>query len=122
MPITKLPKKAPFIAGVQIQGLEKIRSGKWVWKILEEKFDNVIPLFDQYNAGFNAWGRFNRVLHGKSWTHRQLGDHKVYLNYIFSCALINIYHLWINAGTKKEIRNETNWLQFCIELAYEMIK
>ena len=41
---------------------------------------------------------------------------------IFTCVLINIYHLWIDSGTKKENRKNTSWLQFCAGLAFEMIK
>ena len=68
--------------------------------------DNVILLFDEYNAGFNTCDRFNKVLHVKSWSYRLHGDHKVFLNHIFTCSLINIYHLWINVGTNEENKSE----------------
>ena len=64
--------------------------------------DNVIPMFDHYNAGFNACERFYRVLYGKLWPCRLYGDHEVCSNYMLTCVLINTYHLWMDSGTRKE--------------------
>ena len=122
MLIINLQKKAVFIAGLPMKGLEKFILGNGFGRYKRRKKDNVIPMFDHYNAGFNACDRFNRVLHGKSWPYRLYGDHRVCSNYSLAFVLINTDHLWMDSGTEKENRKNASRLKFCTELAFEMIK
>ena len=90
-------------------------------KVKKRRNDYVIPMFDHYNIGFCVCDKYNRVLHGKTWPHRLIGDHRVFSNYMFTCILINTYHLWIDAGGRHEDRSKISWQEFCTDLAIEMV-
>eukprot|EP00957_Ditylum_brightwellii_P165104 12570200-Ditylum_brightwellii.AAC.1 len=82
---------------------------------------HVCPMFDHYNLGFNNCDKFNKTLHGKSWPHKLHGDKRVALDYLFTCVLINVYHLWIDAALAGEKHKDVMWKEFCMDLAKEML-
>ena len=88
----------------------------------EGKKDNVVPLFDHYGVGFSLCDKFNTCLHKKAWPYKLQGDKKVHWNYLFTCILINTYHLWLDSARKDEDRSKVTWQEFCHELAFEMIR
>ena len=63
-------KEAVFIAGIPMKVLKKIVLGNSFDRYKRKK-DNVISMFNHYNAGFNACDRLNRVFSGKSWGYRR---------------------------------------------------
>ena len=83
--------------------------------------EEIVPMYDHYAVGFSNCDKYNRVLHGKTWPYRLQGDKRVNSNYIFTCVLINTYHLWIDSAPKDEDRSKVSWFTFCHELAFEMI-
>ena len=82
----------------------------------------IVPMYDHYGVGFSNCDKFNKALHGKTWPYKVQGDQRAHSNYIFTCILINTYHLWKDSGNKDEDRNTVSWQKFCLELAYEMIE
>ena len=88
----------------------------------ETEKDMIVPIYDHYGVGFSNCDKFNKVLHGKTWPYKVQGDQRAHSNYIFTCILINAYHLWKDSGNKDEDRNTVSWQKFCLELAYEMIE
>ena len=88
----------------------------------ETEKDMIVPMYDHYGVGFSNCDKFNKALHGKTWPYKVQGDQRAHSNYIFTCILINTYHLWKDSGNKDEDRNTVSWQKFCLELAYEMIE
>ena len=87
----------------------------------ENKKDSVVPLFDHYGVGFSLCDKFNTCLHEKAWPNILQGDKKVNFNYLFTCVLINTYHLWLDSARENEDRSNVTWQEFCHDLAFEMI-
>lgn len=88
----------------------------------ERKKDMIVPMYDHYGVGFSNCDKFNKALHGKSWPYKVQGDQRAHSNYIFTCILINTFHLWKDSGSKDNDRSKVSWQKFCHELAYEMIQ
>jgi hypothetical protein len=83
--------------------------------------NHVCPLYDQYCMGFNGCDLYNRCLHSKTWPYKQQGDIRNGSDYLFTCVLINTYHLWIDAGRPEDNRRDVKWRDFCTQLAHEML-
>ena len=83
--------------------------------------NHVCPLYDQYCMGFNGCDLYNRCLHSKTWPYKQQGDICNGSDYLFTCVLINTYHLWIDAGRPEDNRRDVKWRDFCTQLAHEML-
>ena len=114
-------KRVYCIASPSKLGLERSLFWDLDMRGLKKSKKHSIPMFDEYNVGFNVCDKYNRVLHDKSWSYRLSGDLRVCSDYISTCILINTYHLWIDAGGRNEARREVSWLQFCTDLAFEMV-
>ena len=78
-------------------------------------------MYDHYGSGFSNCDKFNKCIHGKTWPFKLQGDKRVNSNYIFTCILINTYHLWIDSAHVNEDRSSLQWQEFCHDLAFEMI-
>ena len=87
----------------------------------KETNDPVIPLFDHYNVAFSGCDKFNWTMHGKNWPFTRRGDFRVGSDYLITAFLINCYHLWIDAGPLSEGRVNVGWMEFCVELAEEIV-
>ena len=85
------------------------------------KASKVIPMYDHYGSGFSNCDKFNKCIHKKTWPFKLQGDKRVNSNYIFTCILINTYHLWIDSAHVNEDRSSLQWQEFCHDLAFEMI-
>ena len=83
--------------------------------------DHSCPMYDHYKQGFSNCDKFNKVLHGKTWPYRLNGNWMAASDYLFTCVLINVYHLWIDAGPSTANCKAVSWKEFCFDLAEEML-
>jgi len=83
-----------------------------------EPGDDVLPLFDEYAAGFSGCDNFNQCMHGKTWSYRNSSDAQAANDYMFTSILINTYHLWQDVGND---RDDVSFSDFCEMLAIDMV-
>jgi hypothetical protein len=81
-----------------------------------------IPMYDHYKMGFSHCNKFNKALHGKTWPYKLQGEQRIASDYLFTCVLINVYHLWIDAGPSGVNRKVITWKEFCTDLAREILQ
>ena len=84
-----------------------------------EPGDDIVPLFDEYAAGFSTCNKNNQVMNGKTWPYRYSTDAPAANDYLFISVLMNSYHIWQDVG---EDRNEFSFSEFCKMLVTEMIQ
>ena len=60
-------------------------------------------------------------MHGKTWPFTLKRDAHATSNYLSSCVVLNLYHLFLDATFKTPGRGVCTYSQFCLELTREIV-
>eukprot|EP00957_Ditylum_brightwellii_P110827 8452918-Ditylum_brightwellii.AAC.1 len=80
-----------------------------------------IPMYNHCKMIFSHCNKFNNALHGKAWHYKLQDEQRIACYYLFTCVLINVYHLWIDAGHSGVNCKVVMWKEFCTDLAREIL-